>query len=314
MKRNNFHFECTDRKVIRVLVCIVAIAAGIAFLTSCSREDGEIEPESGGMTIRFGIPQWMPDTIVSMDELDKARTRGAITADGKAMTDLWVIDYMDGTLQGTPVHQTSDQEDFAQPALTLAFGEHTLYFVASRGIDPTLSTEDHTIVWDKTSDTFYKAVTLTVSRGTSTAQTVTMTRVAAKLKVSVTDQVPAAADKLILTPSTWYYGLDYLTGNAVSSSDKDRPVTIPDSYKESDKRVSMDIFGLTPAEEFTTDVSVRCEASDGTVISSASIEGATIRRNCVTTYTGELFSTSAYRGFSLTVGDAEWGEDGIGTW
>lgn len=314
MKRNLFFFNSVDHKVISVLLCVIAIAAGIVFLTSCSREDGEIEPEPGGMTIRFGIPQWMPDTTVSMDEFDRARTRGPITADGKAMTDLWVIDYMNGELQGTPVHQTSDQEDFAQPSLMLVFGEHTLYFVASRGIDPILSTEGHTIVWDKTSDTFYKAVTLTVSRGTSTAQTVTMERVAAKLKVSVTDQVPAAADKLILTPSTWYYGLDYLTGNAVSSSSKERPVTIPDSYKESDKRVAMDIFGLTPEEDFTTDVAVRCEANDGTVISSASITGATIRRNCITTYSGELFSTSAYRGFTLNVGDAEWGEDITGTW
>ena len=34
----------------------------------------------------------------------------------------------------------------------------------------------------------------------------------------------------------------------------------------------------------------------------------------MTHYTGELFTTSSTRGFTLSVGDAAWGDDITGTW
>jgi hypothetical protein len=42
------------------------------------------------------------------------------------MTDLWLFDYVDGTLVQT-VHQVSTDADFGTPAPTLAYGEHRIY-------------------------------------------------------------------------------------------------------------------------------------------------------------------------------------------
>ena len=58
-------------------------------------------------------------------------TRAALTAEGKVLTDLYIFDYdkETGTLLQV-LHQTSDAEDFAEPDLTLDYGEHTLKVIA----------------------------------------------------------------------------------------------------------------------------------------------------------------------------------------
>ena len=55
-------------------------------------------------------------------------TRAAVTADGKAMTDLYVLDYMDGVLV-QQIHQTAEDEDFGEPTVILDYGQHHVYFV-----------------------------------------------------------------------------------------------------------------------------------------------------------------------------------------
>ena len=116
-----------------------------------------------------------------------AMTR-ALTADGKAMTDLWVLDYMDGVLVGQ-LHQTAEDDDFGTPTMALDFGSHHVYFVCSRGTTPTLSTEGHSITWATTSDTFYKDYSVTVVSGSSSTRSVTLDRVATKLGITIADGV-----------------------------------------------------------------------------------------------------------------------------
>lgn len=43
---------------------------------------------------------------------------------GRDMTDVWVLDYMGGTLQQT-IHQTFDQDDFGTPTLELTITANT---------------------------------------------------------------------------------------------------------------------------------------------------------------------------------------------
>ena len=80
-------------------------------------------------------------------------TRARLEADGKAMTDLWVLDYVGGALV-QQVHQAADDADFGTPTLSLDYGSHHIYFICSRGTMPTLSTDAHNITWATTSDTF----------------------------------------------------------------------------------------------------------------------------------------------------------------
>ena len=92
----------------------------------------------------------------------KPVTRGYLEADGRDLTDVWVLDYQ-GDVLVQQIHQSDNTaEDFGQPSMTLAYGSHHVYFVASRGINPTLSTADKTITWEKPSDTFWADYSVTV--------------------------------------------------------------------------------------------------------------------------------------------------------
>lgn len=66
-------------------------------------------------------------------------TRAALSANGKALTDLYILDYdkTSGKLLQV-LHQTSTAADFAEPDLTLDYGEHVLKVVATRSQAPTL--------------------------------------------------------------------------------------------------------------------------------------------------------------------------------
>ena len=65
-------------------------------------------------------------------------TRAALSANGKALTDLYILDYdkVSGKLLQV-LHQTSTAADFAEPDLTLDYGEHVLKVVATRSLEPT---------------------------------------------------------------------------------------------------------------------------------------------------------------------------------
>ena len=309
---SEFFNQLTTNAMKQVFKNSIFVMMAALMMTACSKQNPADEaPEDGELLVTFNIPQW-EHQVVSFDDIGPSGTRGTISADGKQMTDLWILDYMDGELKRS-LHQSSTDDDFAAPALSLLFGSHTLYFVTSRGTNPTLSVDDHNITWEKPSDTFYYALTLNVSRGTTSTQNVVLERAATKAKISVTDQVPANAYKLILKPSTWYYGFDYINGTAVASSNQDRSIVIPEEYKASEKRIYMDVFGLAPAEAFTSDVQIRVEEEDESVIASYTIPDVRFERNHVTHYSGELFATEANRQFTLSVGDAAWGEDITGT-
>jgi uncharacterized protein YukE len=52
------------------------------------------------------------------------------------------------------IHQTADDDDFGTPTISLATGSHHLYFIASRGVLPTLDTSAKTITFATVRDTF----------------------------------------------------------------------------------------------------------------------------------------------------------------
>jgi hypothetical protein len=85
---------------------------------------------------------------------DWKTTRGYLAADGRDLTDVWVLDYVDGVLQQQLHQDDNTSDDFGRPSLALSYGNHHVYFVASRGITPTLYTSDKKITWEKPNDTF----------------------------------------------------------------------------------------------------------------------------------------------------------------
>lgn len=291
------------------LIWLAGIAMMLAACESSTEYDNGYNQEQGQKAIVFNC-----EGDLTFSAFDEGVTRGgrrAMEADGKAMTDLWVLDYVGGTLV-QQVHQASTDEDFGTPTLNLDYGSHHVYFVASRGEGATLSTAEHNIAWTKPLDTFYKDFQITVSAGTSSAHNVTLERVVTRLRVTVADEIPAGIASITVTPTTWYYGIDYLTGGpAAAQTSEPRTIAIPDSKVGTTGQTNVSIYGFSSATEWTTDVSVVAKNQTDAVIGTANIEDAPFKANRSTNYTGNLFVNAG--GFALAL-SGEWSDDYVGSW
>ena len=224
------------------------------------------------------------------------------------MTDLWVFDYVDGVLKNT-IHQQSADADFGSPAIDADYGDHDFYFVASRGDSPTVN--GTSVTWAKPSDTFWQHAALSIEPQTSTSQPVSLQRVATRLRVTINDQVPATMKKLCLTPTTWYYGIDYATGEAVSSRAVERSVNVPASYVGTSGSLSASFYCLSPSDEWQTDVTIVAKGENDAVLNTITIADVPMKRNRITNYSGTLFNASRTMSVSLT---DDWLDDLTGTW
>lgn len=238
-------------------------------------------------------------------------TRGSMSADGRDMTDLWVFDYVDDEMEQM-VHQSSDDDDFGEPELFLSYGAHHLYFVASRGLNPSIDDVDHVITWSSVRDTFWGDYTLNVSESSAVDHDVELGRVVARLKVLLDDVIPSSLSSITVTPETWYYGLDYIDGSMVQD-ENDVPVTVsvPASYVGTSGTVYVSIFTISDATEWTTDFTVTAKKSDSSVMGTVSITNAPLKANRTTGYSGRLLS--APKSFGLTLDDG-WLNDVVLTW
>jgi len=241
----------------------------------------------------------------------EAMTRAALTADGKAMTDLWVLDYMDGTLV-QQLHQTAEDEDFGEPTMELDYGAHHVYFVCSRGKTPTLSTTAHSVTWATTSDTFWRDYSVNITSGSAATHNVTLDRVATKMTISILDEIPADAATIEITPAVWYYGLDYLTGTATGAmTSEPRIMNIPSQYIGTTGEVTASIFGISSTTEWTTGISITARDGDDDIIGEASITAAPFVANRVTNFSGNLYASGG--SFSLTL-NTTWNDEYTGSW
>lgn len=283
-----------------------------AILPSCERNDEtEQMPNDGKLevvinadsmenhaTITFGCST---TTIHQM-------TRAAL--ENLSLTDLWVYDLPSG--QSSPtllVHQTSEDADFGAPTVTAEYGDHTFYFVASRGETPTIS--GNTISWAKPSDTFWASLALTIAPSTSASQSVTLQRVATRLRITITDEIPSGLATLSVTPSHWYYGLDILTGEATDDRTTARTVSVPSSYIGTMGQLAASFYCISPSAAWTTDVSLQALKADNTPMASISVADVPMQRNHITDYSGTLFG--AGRAISIDADD-NWGDDIKGSW
>ena len=256
---------------------VLFLAAACIVLAACEKS---ADNAAEGKDVTFAMSGWETEV--------EPLTRASLVADGQALTDVWVLDYVGGELK-QQLHQVSTDADFAEPTLTLAYGEHTIYFVASRGVDPVLSTTAHSLTFGKVRDTFWKAYNCTVTGSSVSIIAVTLDRVVTRMRVNITDVVDANAATLLLKPSKWYLGLDYLNGEPTAeATDFVSSVTIPDSYK-GQTGLQASIFGFS-ATNWTTDVVIECRKADNGVIGSASVDDVPFTRNRTSVLSGNLFS------------------------
>lgn len=241
----------------------------------------------------------------------KSVTRGYLQADGKDMTDLWVLDYM-GDVLVQQVHQSDNTaEDFGKPVMQLAYGSHHVYFVASRGAGADLNVGEHRLTWEKVSDTFYKDYEVNVVVTSNGNRAVTLERVVAKLRLTFTDAVPESAATINITPADWYKGLDYVTGEpcAVTES-QTTTINIP-SASIGQTGVSASMFSVSTATEWTTDVTISSKTSADAVLGTATLTAVPLKANRVSDYSGPLFSAGGSMSLSL---NGEWMDSYEGSW
>lgn len=276
-----------------------------ATLAACSKRDDELSVGDGSsVAITFNVSG---DFTLTYHDFTRS-----LTADGKDMTDVWVLDYVDGTLI-QQLHQSDNTAaDFGTPTMNLAIGTHHIYFIASRGAGAVLNTTTHLLTFTSVRDTFWKNYEITISGGTSSGnRSVTLDRIVTKLKLTFTDAIPEGAATFNVTPSAWYYGIDYTTGEpSEATTNGTITVNVPSS-EIGVVNEAVSIFGFSSTTEWTTDVAVDCKTSDGDVLGSATIAAAPFVRNRVSEYTGPLFTAGG--GMTLSL-NTEWDESYQGTW
>lgn len=237
-------------------------------------------------------------------------TRAGLSANGRPLTELWVFDYQGGQLV-QKMHKVVDDGNFGDVALTMSYGQHAVYFVASRGQGAAVDEAAHTINWSKVSDTFRGVCELTVSRETD-EQVVALKRCVTELVVEVTDALPATVKTLQVIPKNWYYGLDYLSGQPAGlATGKAIDIGLLSSSSPASGGLSIGVYGLSASDEWQTDVEVAALDEGGAAVSSVTLPGVAFARNRRTVETGRLFSGSA--GFKVNIDDG-WQEDRTGTY
>ena len=297
-----FRMSATDSVIVKMMMVVIMICAII--LSSCERED----------CVEMSVNIQMPDSMkthktvtFTFDGIEISPMTRATLSDVQ-MTDLWLFDYIDGSLAQT-IHQVSTDDGFGTVSIDADYGEHTIYFVASRGDTPTVS--GTTISWEKPSDTFWQNVILNIEPQTANAQSVTLQRVATRLRITITDEIPSTLASLCVTPSTWYYGLDYTTGEATDSRTTARTVNVPASYVGTSGQLSASFYCLSQSTAWQTDITLTAKASDASTISEISISDIPMQRNRITSFSGTIFSVG--RSMTVSVDDA-WEEEYTGTW
>lgn len=291
--------------------CVIALLAAMV-LTACEKEI--VSNDQNGVTTSDENIVGKKFTFTVKGDFTsewKPVTRGYLAADGKDMTDLWVLDYMDGALV-QQVHQNDNTaEDFGKPVMKLAYGEHQVYFIASRGVSPVLDTDAHTITFSSVRDTFWKRYDVSVVATSNGNRAVTLDRVVTKLRLTFTDEVPATANSISIVPNTWYYGIDYLTGQPASvRTDAATVINIPDASK-GQTGIQASLFGFSTAAEWNTDVAISSRTDMDAVLGSATIAAAPFKANRVSDYSGPLFSAGGSMSLSL---NGEWEDSYQGSW
>ena len=281
------------------------VMAAALMLLACDRTDGE-EPATAKVNVAWA--DTLDKKTVTFDFTGmRASTRATLTE--LTMTDLWLFDYMGDAIQQS-IHQSSTDATFGSPSLSLDYGDHTFYFVASRGSDPVVDTDAKTITWGSVRDTFHGSLSLDVQPNSVSSQSVSLSRCVGRLRVSATDVVPEGAAKLVVSPSSWYYGLNYQSGEGVADSPTPLSVNIPNNYIGTTNLVAS-FYTISSASPWQTDVTVSLMASDESTIGSITISDVPLQRNHVTSYAGGI--VGAGRTLNLGSND-EWVEDATVNW
>ena len=273
---------------------VILLAVAAAMICGCEKEivSDSTSVKTAGTTAADAVKTKKFTFTLKGDFSDewKPVTRGYLSADGKDMTDVWVLDYdADGHLL-QQLHQSDNTaEDFGKPVMNLAYGVHQVYFIASRGVSPVLDTEAHTLTFGSVRDTFWKRYDVSVVATSNGNRAVTLDRVVTKLRLTFTDEVPATLSKLTIAADTWHSGINALTGVPTAAAARISTINVPALYIGTTGQLAASIFGIC-GDDYTTDVSVTASNANSQAIASVALEDVPMKKNTTTSYSGPLFT------------------------
>lgn len=300
------------------------LAAGTS-VTSCSNEDtatAETTDQEASQRAHVRLLCNVP-TVVPPRQA-QAVTRAAMTANGKSITDLYILDYDKATGALLQVlHQTSEAADFAEPDITLDYGEHILRMIATRSDAPQLTTADGTawsitanamtaitgeaptlLTTDKTSDTFAAEVDVTVKTGEAQSVSVTLERNVARIILNSTDDFPTDCAAINLTMDEYkairladLYVIDPLKNHRITDV----------SALAGQQGTTITYYVLCPTNGYSTDITITPTRTTGDAYQSITLTGVPLERNKTTTITGSIYGHQ--QGMKIGVND-EWNSEG----
>ena len=311
------------------------MAACMMMNTSCTEYVDETVENGGSrkvadkatVKLRFTSPEGA-DVSVSQSArpLTHPMTRAELVANGNAMTDLYIFDYDKKTKKLLQVlHQTADAEDFAEPSLSLDYGDHTLKVIATRSETPTLQSADGSL-WSlsdntafavaadaaapavltssKTSDSFGAVQDVSIGVGQNQSINIQLERIIAKLTVKNTGTYPEDCSTMQLQLDE-YKQWDWQT---FAATGKVSNLRIADVTRYAGKTSSsLFYYFLVPKDGYTTDITFTMNRRGSSEpYTSFKLSGITLQRNHVTMISGSFYNR--HPTFSLTLNDA-WGEE-----
>ena len=307
------------------LMMMAAIAAVSMTVVSCSSDNENLVEDVKPGKAHVRLVCGMGVSVSPMGAPMRApMTRAALSANGKALTDLYILDYDKVTGKLLQVlHQTSMAADFAEPDLTLDYGEHVLKVVATRSQEPTLwdaqkmtwtvepniltpvtATQPVMLTSAKTSDTFGAEKEVSVGIGTATTVSIALDRLVAKLVVSSTDVFPDDATTIALDLQE-HRTLSWTTMDVIDAV-KNQRVSDVTSLRGTTGTV-LRYFVLAPKDGYQTDITQTTNRKHGNPYSTITVPGVTLERNKMTTISGPIYGHG--QGFQVTVNDT-WVNEG----
>lgn len=284
--------------------------AAIVTLTACSQL--ELDEASGEtaektqtkkftFTVKGDFTAWQADAANSRRKVKNEY----LSVDGTEMTDLWVVDVMNGEVV-QQLHQTPDDAAWGEPSMSLKIGAHHIYFLASYGTTPTQNGTK--VTWASVRDTFWADYEVSVVSSSNGNRAVTLDRVTSLLALTIDDAIPDGATTLTATPGVWYNGIDIVGGVPVAATSGKSWTSLASNVGQTGRLFGMYLIGAT--EEYTTDIQL--QATDGqTVIGSATLTDVPVKRNRKLQYHGPLFGRTANNSVKL---NTDWLDDYNGQW
>lgn len=270
-----------------------------ALLTGCSIDVLPTGERTGTET------QTVTFRVTGVDGWDVTR---ALSANGNELTDLWLFDYVNSE-RVQVVHLTNGDGDLSSPQLTMAVGTHQVRIVASNGGTP--STSGDFVSFARPGDTFWAEKTVTVADGLSANVAVTLQRMSTRLRVTITDQIPAGMASLTVSAVQWWKSIDATSGQAGGSAAYSSTATIPPSYIGTTGTLAMGVYGLSDSDEWMTDVTVTAKDADGATMGTVTVSNVPFKRNRATKISGKLFAGD--RHFAVSLNDT-WASDYEKSW